>query len=364
MRFLILDHYYPEFIAATYRASPGLQRRSFAEQQAALDAGLFGESQFQAAALRGLGHEALHLPVNVQPLLAALAQERDIPLRRGAVQFRLRRGIVPWLVLGGRTRSAESLLPGIADRLGADVVHVQCMDVLDPAVVADMQRPGRRITGQTAAPKPVREGLGPYDLVFSSLPNYVDHFRREGVRAELLPLAFAPEVSERVEVRDDRDVAVSFVGSISSAHRRRSELLNALVADGVSLDLWSTGIVEGAQRHPPVWGRDMYAVLGRSQMTLNSHGEHAAGHANNLRLFEATGMGALLLTEEASNLESLFAPGAEVVTYRDARSLARAIAHFVAHPDEARSIAEAGRRRTLRDHTWPIRTGQMLELMG
>jgi hypothetical protein len=365
MRFLILDHYYPQFIDATYRASPGLERKSFSEQQAALDAGLFGESQFQASALRGLGHDAVHLPVNVPPLLEAFARERDIaPSRHRAVRLRLRRGIVPWPAPAEGARSGESLLPGIADRLDADVVHVQCMDVLAPAVVSDMRRPGRRITGQTAAPAPVRHGLAPYSIVFSSLPNYVDHFRREGVRAELLPLAFAPEVADDVPEAPTRDVAVSFIGSISAAHRQRSELLNAVVADGMALDVWSTGVVEGARSHPPVWGRDMYVVLRRSQLTLNAHGENAAGNANNLRLYEATGMGALLLTDEANNLGDLFVPGVEVVTYRDARSLARSVAHYLAHPDEARLIAEAGRRRTLLHHTWPVRMEQMLALLG
>jgi hypothetical protein len=363
MRFLILDHYYPEFIKAIYSATPGLERSTFGAQQAALDNGLFGEMQFQASALRGLGHDALHLPVNVPPLLAALAREHDLaPPTRGP-RFRLRDGVVPWPVRGDRALAYETLLPVIADRLEADVVHIQCMDVLDPTIVASMQRPGRRIIGQTAAPFPVRHGLASYDLVLSSLPNYVDHFRREGVRAELLPLAFASEVVNRVEVHDHRDVPVSFVGSIASAHRRRSNLLQAIVANGTPLQVWSTGVVEGALRHQPVWGRDMYAVLGRSRLTLNSHGENAASYANNLRLYEATGMGALLLTEEALNLGDLFAPGLEVVTYRDAPSLTREVAYYLAHPDEARSIAEAGRRRTLRDHTWQVRMGQVVALV-
>lgn len=360
MRTLILDHYYPEFVASVYRATPGLERASFGDQQTALDAGLFGETQFQAAALRALGHEALHLPVNVPSLLSAFARENDLNLsRRATIEFRLRRGLIPWPAIGDGAAALDAVLPAIADRLEADLVHVQCMDVLSPEVVAQLKRPGRTITGQTAPPELPWRGLEPYDLVFSSLPNYVERLRLAGVRAALLPLAFASKVLDLVP-SVERDVEVSFVGSISRAHQRRLELLEGVVAEGIPLDVWSAGRIEGARIHRPAWGRDMYRVLARSRATVNVHGENAAGNANNLRLYEATGMGTLLFTEAAPNLGTLFEPEREVVTYDDVPSLARALAYYLARPDEARAIAEAGRARTLRHHTWSVRMGEML----
>ena len=59
------------------------------------------------------------------------------------------------------------------------------------------------------------------------------------------------------------------------------------------------------------WGRQMYQVLLRSKIVLNHHGD-IAPYANNLRLFEATGMGALLLTDWKENLEEMFEPGKEI----------------------------------------------------
>jgi spore maturation protein CgeB len=363
MRTLILDHYYPDFVASVYRASPGLESAPFADQQAALDAGMFGETQFQAAALRSLGHEALHLPVNVPSLLSAFARDNDLRIpRRGRVAFRRRRGVIPLPALRREAPAMETLLPVIADHLGPDLLHIQCMDVLAPRVVASMRRAGRIITGQTAAPKPIWKGMTAYDLVMSSLPNFVARFRREGVRAEYLPLAFAPEVVDHIG-HHERDVPLSFVGSVSPAHRGRVALLEATVAEGLPIDIWSNGTIPGSRRHEPAWGAGMYRVLARSQLTLNSHGEHAAGYANNLRLFEATGMGALLLTEAAPNLGDLFSPGDEVVTYRDVLSLTRAASYYLDHPDEARAIADAGRARTLRDHTWTVRMAQLLALI-
>ena len=50
----------------------------------------------------------------------------------------------------------------------------------------------------------------------------------------------------------------------------------------------------------------MYKVYGRSKIVINRHGEVAQGFANNMRMFEATGMGALLMTGQSPNLSDFF----------------------------------------------------------
>jgi spore maturation protein CgeB len=106
----------------------------------------------------------------------------------------------------------------------------------------------------------------------------------------------------------------------------------------------------------------MYEVMARSLMTVNTHGRIAGHDANNLRLFEATGMGTLLVTDEL-RMSQLFEVGSEVVTYRDADDCARVVRYYLDHPAEAASIAAAGQRRTLKDHTWPNRMAQLVELV-
>ena len=106
----------------------------------------------------------------------------------------------------------------------------------------------------------------------------------------------------------------------------------------------------------------MYRVLASSRLTLNHHLDVAQGYSNNLRLYESTGMGALLLTDEASNLIELFDVGREVVTYSSARDCADKAEYYLAHPDEASTIAAAGQARTLRDHTWRDRMERLVEM--
>jgi hypothetical protein len=48
-------------------------------------------------------------------------------------------------------------------------------------------------------------------------------------------------------------------------------------------------------------------------VALNRHIAAAEGHANNMRLYEATGVGTCLLTDRGSNLGELFEVGREVI---------------------------------------------------
>src|SRR5438477_11527911 len=98
MRYLLLDHYYPEFTASWYADNPGLAAAGYDDQRQSFARSLFGETQFEVAALRGLGHVANDVIVNVWPAQAKWAQERgvEVPARRTRRGMRLRRRVVPW----------------------------------------------------------------------------------------------------------------------------------------------------------------------------------------------------------------------------------------------------------------------------
>ena len=107
----------------------------------------------------------------------------------------------------------------------------------------------------------------------------------------------------------------------------------------------------------------MYRLLAQSRVTLNRHIAAAEGHANNMRLYEATGVGALLLTEAAPNLSDMFEPGVEIVTYTGADDLIEKARHYLEHEDERAAIARAGQARTLREHTYERRARELVRLV-
>ena len=108
----------------------------------------------------------------------------------------------------------------------------------------------------------------------------------------------------------------------------------------------------------------MYQVLAQAKIALNRHIDVAEGFANNMRLYEATGVGTLLLTDAKSNLGDLFEPGREVITYASEDELVERIHYYLDHENERGGIAQAGQGRTLSEHTYEHRMRELVELLS
>jgi hypothetical protein len=368
MRFLVINKDYPRFLEWFYGTRPGLERRGYEEQLAARYASFFALADFYSRNLRQLGHEAWDVQVNNEPMQRAWAREHGVRLpARARWQFRLRRGLVPWI----QRREDESWM---YQALAAQIRHFRpdILMVTRPELSGkffqEVKPLVRLVIGQHAAPMPAEPDFAAYDLMLSSLPNLVTKFRSLGLRSELLRLGFEPRVLESLAPRE-RDVPVSFVGSITPHHRARIEWLRQL-SRSAPLELWGDAdrdLLEAAglaERHRgPLWGHEMFAVLGRSRITLNHHIDVADDYANNVRLYEATGMGALLVTDSKRNLAEMFEPGREVIAYRSAEECAEQIRHYLDRPEERQAVARAGQARTLRDHTYACRMRELLDIL-
>ncbi|MBI3251411.1 MAG: glycosyltransferase family 1 protein [Candidatus Andersenbacteria bacterium] len=101
--------------------------------------------------------------------------------------------------------------------------------------------------------------------------------------------------------------------------------------------------------HAPVSGQDYLRLMGKSQVVLNMHTD-VQGEAGNIRMFEATGMGACLLVDRREGLASLFADN-EMVIFTSPQDCLEKAKELLAHPSRTRKIAGRGQERTLRQHT-------------
>lgn len=115
--------------------------------------------------------------------------------------------------------------------------------------------------------------------------------------------------------------------------------------------------------HPPVFGVDMYKVLRQSKVTFNKHTDAAGSSVANKRMFEATGIGTCLLTDTGKNMSDLFDEDREVVTYTSVDECIEKVEYLLEHDAVRRQIAEAGQRRTLKDHTMKNRCEQIDEII-
>jgi spore maturation protein CgeB len=369
VKIAILDTYYPGVLAARYGSEPGLADEGYASQHAALLAMAFGTSDFYSRHLLALGHEATDLIVNCEPLQLAWARENALHISgvRMRVPHRLFRLPVAGALASAVSGHARIFLAQV-EALRPDILYCQDLWFITPAMARRLRPHVGRIVGQTASPLPPLHFLSIFDLIVTSFPHYVPRLRAQGIASEYLPIAFEPRVLDLIGTVE-RDVGASFVGGISRHHGRALPMLEYLAQNtpieffGYGAHTLAPGSPIAVRHRGPVWALDMYRALARSRLTFNRHIDVAGDNANNMRLYEATGVGTLLVTDRKRNLGELFEPGREVVVYSDAAEAARLINYYLAHPDEAAEIARAGQARTLRDHTYRRRMEALVPLL-
>ena len=349
---LFLNTYYPAFLENFYSQNQNLLSASYDEQLQALQSQAFGDSDFYSSGLRELGWNANDLIINCAPLQAAWARENQ-----------------------GSSDPAVLLLEQIQS-LQPEIIYVQDMYLLQPQLLDAIRPHVKLIVGQNAAPSD-NLPFDKYDLVFSAYPYFVDCFRNEGVACYLQPLAFESRLAREVSRPfSQREHQVSFVGGLTADHASRYELLEALVAE-TPIEFWGYGADTLALNSPvrsryrgEAWGLGMFEKLGNSQITLNMHinakfkGVANNNYAANMRLYEATGSGALLITDYRDNLHEIFEIGKEVVAYRSIDEAVELVKYYLAHPAEAEAIAAAGQKRTLETHSYKIRMEKSAEIMS
>lgn len=101
----------------------------------------------------------------------------------------------------------------------------------------------------------------------------------------------------------------------------------------------------------PLYGHEMLKKLASYQVAFNFHNRHTGDSACNMRLFEATGVGCCLLTDYKSDIDSLFKPGIEILTYKNLDEAVTKARYLSNNPSVAKQIALAGQKRTISEYT-------------
>jgi hypothetical protein len=362
MRILLLWTYYDAYLADVYRRFPTLAGEPYRRQLDTILDDYFGWPPAVARRLAEAGHEVEVVVGNAERLQRAWAAEQGVPFRapdwRTAVVREQIRRFQPDVLWVG---SAPEYLSGFLD---------------------EARGSARATFAWIAAPLPSTFRLRGVDCVLTSHEPFRERFRADGLDAEIVLPCFEPRILERLGTVE-RDVPLSFTGSLSWAHPTRVEFMTQLAArtplqlwvarpklasrgwlQGGYFRLWSRGRRLARRSHRPVFGLEMYRVLARSQATCNVHVEVAAGLAGNMRMFEATGCGAVLFTEAMPNLPELFDPESEVVPYTGAADLVERATALLDDPRRLAAIARAGQARTLRCHSTELRARTIADLFA
>jgi len=356
----IVDTYYPAFLNQ-FDSNKETLSRSYSDTKTMLMEHFFGTSDAYSSALCSLGWQAEEIVPNFVALQTQWATANSIPYLAFLDQIPpsyLSR--IP--LLGGLWTylpTLQHLLDRQIDVIAPDVVYFQDLNFPSTYLLKKLRKKGRLVVGQIASPLPPDSRLRCFDLIVSSLPNIVDKVRSLGVNAEFLPIAFDSRVLDYLDQSDTAQIGVSFIGGITPRHRSTIPLLEAVARICPELRVYGYGaeLIQGnsiltTHHHGERWGLDMYDTLRNSKVTLNRHIDIAESFANNMRLFEATGVGTLLVTDNKSNIRDYFEPGVEILTYDSPQDAAELCRWSLDNRDKAEAIARAGQERTLCDHTY------------
>ncbi len=389
MRVLILNTDYPEFLAWLYAQNPGLEAKSFDEQMHVRMQSLFGVADFYSSNLRKIGHEAWDIHINSEFMQRRWANEHGLrsddavapdsltktALKRAAdmaANTRLRH-LKPVLrpffrSMNGRSAYSYEILAAQIEHYKPDVLLNHAMDGHIGHFLREKKSHIRLLVGQIASPLPLGDDIGCYDLIISSLPNFVEYFRRTGVASERHLFGFEPDILTRLGPRE-KSIPVSFVGGLSRDHKSRVAWLEYLCRQ-TDIEVWGYGVDTLPQDswirkryRGKAWGVAMYQVLRDSRITVNYHIGVAGSYANNMRLFEATGVGCLLITDWKVNLDDILSIGSEVVAYRNPEDCAGKIRHYQKSNRDRDAIATAGQARVMQQHTYARRMEELVDIL-
>lgn len=355
MRILILDTYYAPFLQDFYRRFPKVLTYSYVQNKNKLMEQLFGTADFYSRNLRLLGYEADEVILNDKILQAKWSKEHG--------QKRLldwADGIhIPFTKVGFHSHWVEEILMRQIVEHKPDVLYCQNLSIPSPDFLRRIKRQtGVKVVGQVASPVNFeRSNLYPFDLILTSFPHFVPRFRKLGIKSDYFRIGFEESILPKLKKFKKRHSA-TFVGGYTRRHDNE-------IVTRVATDIWGYGKVPALPKyHGEAWGIDMYNILYNSKITLNRHIDVAENHANNMRLYEATGVGTMLITDYKSDLNKLFVPGKEIETYRSQKELEDKVKYYLTHEEERKQIAKAGQRRTLKDHTCRKRMRELVRILA
>jgi spore maturation protein CgeB len=208
-----------------------------------------------------------------------------------------------------------------------------------------------------------------YDYVFTASEKAISMYKEIGCeKVHFLPFACEPTVHKKSNLHDEKGVSnnldVVFVGTYT---QRRSKLIKALERAGVNVEVYGPywGLFKrGDNVHDGVYGPEMVRVFNAAKMVLNVHVDDDLPYKVNMRVFEATGCGTLLLTDEPYSLEKHFNIGSEIVVYGDESELIRAAKHYLNNNEEREDIGSRAQSRAYREHTYEGRVKSLLGVVG
>jgi hypothetical protein len=393
--FVKITSFYRIFLKDYYSQYPEITMLPYKQQFEHLMQQGYGYADFFAKEFANIGINAHELVYNAGPLQRTWAKEN------------------------GSNNIGNSLLIDQLKTFRPEVVMFQDSTGFTAEFIKQLRKEVKSIkliTGLCCSPytEETLKSYKEYDFVLACSPQFVNILNHYEIPNYLFYHSFYPGVLDRIDKRE-KDIELLFIGSFLSQkdfHSDRlffvKELLNAhiplKIAGNVEINkgldlrakqtiysftktLEQIGLGPVIAKHPvlkkfmllksmpektnvnnaflkafisgPKFGYSMYSLLARAIIGFNIHGGIAGDFAANVRMFEVTGVGSLLVTDRKQNLTNLFEEDKEIIAYDTVEECVDKVKYLLSKPDKCNHIANQGQKRTLKDHT----VGKRVEML-
>jgi len=228
--------------------------------------------------------------------------------------------------------------------------------------------------------------LTAYGAVLGNFPSILESWRRKGCRAELFFPAIDPLMDEYAQ--GDRPIDVLFVGGYSRHHSARAKVLEQVASlaetrqvvyclDGSRLTRLAEnplGRLLPLRKHrrpdaiakiasPPIFGRQLYELIGKSKIVLNGAIDMAGQDRGNMRCFEAMGCGALLVSDVGNYPDGMKA-GVTMETYGTAEQASDVISKCLDNWPRSSEVAARGRDQVSKIYSKSLQWKNFIDLVA
>ncbi len=197
-----------------------------------------------------------------------------------------------------------------------------------------------------------------------------------------LSQAFEPSAFAAGEITDkDRELYscdVTFVGNLGSKpqYLPRRTYLKSVLDHGFDLKWWGPrmprkfstvpfifGKLGRAYGGRLVWGEEHAKISKLSRIYLGFDSKPDLRKSMSERIYIAVGCGAFYMCLHVDGIEEILEPDREIVTFESEEEMIDKIKYYLKHDELRRKIAEAGQKRVFKEHTYDVRTAQMIKII-
>ncbi len=357
MKICFFTSYYPPFLDSFYKHHPEFFEMSFSGMQNLLLSKMFADTGAAYHYTLKKGNDAFLIIETCEPLQKQWAKENNIEYNNENWKMKI---------------AFEQI-----KKYSPDIFYIESVFEYFGEFIKSVSPYCKKIASFISTPLPVGLNLNGIHFILSSTPDFVKKFSELGIKSGYIHPAFDQRVLSQINIEKNKSIPFSFVGGWSEVHPIRKNALKELVAK-TPIQIWGYGYKEQInikglkyftneyskilKRYKgECWGLEMYNILQQSFVTFNIHESLLKGNVGNMRMFEASGVGTMILNDAGSNLAAMFEPGKEIETYTNINEAIEKLNFYLNNKEKAIEIGKNAMKRTCKDYNYDIYIDEVLK---